>query len=487
LAHFAPRIQHDDEETVTRPLIRPQPYLLRAPIRTKLSLELEEPTEPQRQLPDTSCDEEWLTTNELRRPPLRAERPLQLVKRRQPSGALPPLRAPGRAPSPSRPALPPVPAFTRPIAVALPRPPAPMRRECAAEIELREDLRVDWAQMEALPTTARGLAVPHVFRPKLPTMRGLELGAMLQSPLEIHYAPLPEQPSVVIHPRAERRSELPPAQSNPISEIPPCAFAAPAPEPPRGRGLSELVRALRTDAWTAFLVLPLAVSLICLVVLGVMAIGSSSESGAGDPNRRVVSATDSSGNMITDATVFVDGAAKCASLPCAFELERGTHWVSVSAAGYDAPPARAVVADYDGPRQIEFVLSAREPERAPVFAARAEESPPVAAPAAALSIEQPAPSPAIERVPPAPARKRTAAARAVVEPNAGRSGTALLNINSIPASNVVLDGRPLGRTPRIGVRVAPGPHTVVFIDGKRRVVRGTNVSAGKTAVVAARF
>jgi hypothetical protein len=463
LAHFAPRIQHDDEETtVTRPRARSQ---VRAALRIQHSIDLDEITEPNRSLPDFSCEEEWLTTNELPRPPYGSERPLPLVKRRPSRAALPPPSA----------ALPPIPRFTHPIAIASPKPPppAPLVEPSVAEIEVREDLRVDWPQVESVPTTVRRVPAAHVYRPRLPTVRGLELRAMAHPP------PAPEAPSVVIHPRAELVSELP--RVPPISEVLPCAFAAPTAEPPPARGLPELLRAAKADAWTAFLVLPIAVSLVSIVVLAVSAAVSSSQSAAQAANRRVVSATDATGSVISDATVFVDGAARCQSLPCAFDLEEGTHWVAVSAPGYDAPPVRAVVTGQGGPRQLDFVLTAREPAPAtppPPVVAFSPPPPPEPLPDPAEVVEQ-APS----RAPP----KRPRAEPSVVRPRVVSSGVGLLNINSIPASNVVLDGRPLGRTPKIGVRVAPGPHTVVFIDGKRRVVRGTNVVAGKTAVVAARF
>jgi serine/threonine-protein kinase len=43
------------------------------------------------------------------------------------------------------------------------------------------------------------------------------------------------------------------------------------------------------------------------------------------------------------------------------------------------------------------------------------------------------------------------------------TGNATLNINSIPPGAAVLvDGRPVGRTPKTGVSVAPGTHTVTF-------------------------
>ena len=43
------------------------------------------------------------------------------------------------------------------------------------------------------------------------------------------------------------------------------------------------------------------------------------------------------------------------------------------------------------------------------------------------------------------------------------SGRGELRINSLPVSKVVLDGKPLGSTPRVGVEVPAGPHTVMFV------------------------
>lgn len=84
---------------------------------------------------------------------------------------------------------------------------------------------------------------------------------------------------------------------------------------------------------------------------------------------------------------------------------------------------------------------------------------------------QPKPAPA-----PAPAAKPAA------------KGTCTLNINSIPVSNVVLNGRPLGGTPKLGVSVPAGSHTVVFIHpeyGKKAAK--TTCAAGETKTVAMRL
>lgn len=71
---------------------------------------------------------------------------------------------------------------------------------------------------------------------------------------------------------------------------------------------------------------------------------------------------------------------------------------------------------------------------------------------------------------------------------AAPSGQATLNINSIPVSNVILNGRPLGPTPKVGVSVSPGSHTVVFVHPEHgRKVRAVTVQAGQTATAAVRF
>lgn len=46
---------------------------------------------------------------------------------------------------------------------------------------------------------------------------------------------------------------------------------------------------------------------------------------------------------------------------------------------------------------------------------------------------------------------------------AASPGNALLNVSSIPAATVILDGRVIGRTPKIGLAVSPGIHTVVLV------------------------
>lgn len=72
-------------------------------------------------------------------------------------------------------------------------------------------------------------------------------------------------------------------------------------------------------------------------------------------------------------------------------------------------------------------------------------------------------------------------------PPSGGGGSATLNINAIPVSQIVLDGRPMGSTPKMGVSVPAGSHTVVFINGTDRKSQSVSVAAGQTKVVVVRF
>jgi PEGA domain len=86
---------------------------------------------------------------------------------------------------------------------------------------------------------------------------------------------------------------------------------------------------------------------------------------------------------------------------------------------------------------------------------------------------------------PAPTPKPTPA---VKEPPVVASGKGTLNINSIPVSNVILDGKPLGQTPKVGISVSAGPHTLIFVHPEMgRKAKSVTVEAGKTAAAIVRF
>lgn len=87
---------------------------------------------------------------------------------------------------------------------------------------------------------------------------------------------------------------------------------------------------------------------------------------------------------------------------------------------------------------------------------------------------------------PAPSPRPAAVDPAPPKPAAASGGT--LNLMSNPVSNVILDGRPLGPTPKLGVSVTPGNHTVIFVHPEHgRKAKSVSVTAGKTIPVSVKF
>ena len=79
--------------------------------------------------------------------------------------------------------------------------------------------------------------------------------------------------------------------------------------------------------------------------------------------------------------------------------------------------------------------------------------------------------------------------KAPKEPAAAAGGEAFLNINSRPASTVLLDGKPLGPTPRVKVSVSAGTHTVLFVNAEESLKKSVSVTvaAGETKAVSAKL
>jgi serine/threonine-protein kinase len=72
-------------------------------------------------------------------------------------------------------------------------------------------------------------------------------------------------------------------------------------------------------------------------------------------------------------------------------------------------------------------------------------------------------------------------------PSGSSAGKGTLNITSTPSAMVILDGRPIGKTPRMGVKVSPGAHSIVFVSDKGRKRATTKVAAGASKTVSVRF
>jgi serine/threonine-protein kinase len=97
-----------------------------------------------------------------------------------------------------------------------------------------------------------------------------------------------------------------------------------------------------------------------------------------------------------------------------------------------------------------------------------------------------APSAPRQASPPTAPRVAAAPSPAPAAPKPAAGGT--LNLSSTPVSNVILDGRPLGPTPKMGVSVTPGTHTVIFVHAEHgRKAKSVTVGAGKTVPVSVKF
>jgi serine/threonine-protein kinase len=99
----------------------------------------------------------------------------------------------------------------------------------------------------------------------------------------------------------------------------------------------------------------------------------------------------------------------------------------------------------------------------------------------------PAPTPALAKTP------SNAALPVVLEETPAQSsaaattGSGTLNLSSVPASNVIVDGRPIGPTPQ-RLTLAAGSHSVMFVHPVRgRKAMTIKVEPGKSAAASAKF
>lgn len=234
----------------------------------------------------------------------------------------------------------------------------------------------------------------------------------------------------------------------------------------------------------------------------------------GGLTRRTLTITVSGPNAIRieRPQIYVDGALRCQDVPCRLtDLENGSHLVRVSAEGFETTADRAV--SVSGDSDFNAVLTPRKDDRTskpPPGESAASTKPP---PAQDVTFDADQPVSADVKAPTelkqaaAPTRasaahpRAGAAARDLAKqhdaqheaPAADEAAAApaadakaIINISSSPAANIVIDGRPLGMTPK-SVRVSPGNHTIVFVAGTDRKVESVNVPPGATLSVGAKF
>jgi hypothetical protein len=160
-------------------------------------------------------------------------------------------------------------------------------------------------------------------------------------------------------------------------------------------------------------------------------------------------------------------------LPAKVEVAPGASYkVRATRRGYRDFDADVAFSDTEAEKEVRVDLDpagSAAPTRAPAVSVPATPTPkgPSAALAAAIAPNAPA----------TPATPAPAAA----------AGSGTLNINSIPISNVLVDGRPVGPTPR-QMSVPAGKHSITFVHptlGRKSLT--VNVNAGKTALAATKF
>jgi hypothetical protein len=88
-------------------------------------------------------------------------------------------------------------------------------------------------------------------------------------------------------------------------------------------------------------------------------------------------------------------------------------------------------------------------------------------------------NPAPYTPPPPPVHHETHETPSANPPSeSGGTGQAFLNINSIPASSVILDGKPIGSTPKLKYPVSAGSHSVLFVNVDQGFKKQISVSVG---------
>ncbi len=272
----------------------------------------------------------------------------------------------------------------------------------------------------------------------------------------------------------------PSADSGRLSSIPPVMESLPPPAPKSRSILPWLAAAA-------------AVVLIAGTGIGFAAVkGSALGFGGSSTGSVVVTAAGVGGKAVSGLRVLVDGEEKCSTSPCRIDAARaGTRLITATAPGYESTAARAVSVEAGGESalhidltpvaQTETVAEAPKAE-----APKAEEK--TEAPAAKIETADKADKASSAPAKVSSAKAAPAVAKPAVEEKPAPAAMGTLNINSIPRANVVLDGRPMGMTPVMGVSVTPGNHTVVFVHPEHgRKVAGANVQAGGTATVGVRF
>ncbi len=158
------------------------------------------------------------------------------------------------------------------------------------------------------------------------------------------------------------------------------------------------------------------------------------------------------------------------SFPITVELDTSKQWTLEASKPNHDDFSQALLFD-DGEAERTFTIALQEKGHA-------------AAPARA---PDPTPAPPPRAAPPTAATPAAAPAENDA-PKASGDATGFLNLNSIPPSTCIVDGKTLGPTPRSSVALPPGSHSVVFVHPELgRKALTVTLGAGETKSAAVRF
>lgn len=160
--------------------------------------------------------------------------------------------------------------------------------------------------------------------------------------------------------------------------------------------------------------------------------------------------------------------------PIAIDFDPNEHWqLEAKKDGMDDYTQPISFDDGQAEKTILVTLNPKGTAAAAAKAAAAAAAVPVTAtnPGSAPKPSAPAETPKSNPAPVTASPKKDPAPAAA-------TGEGFLNINSLPASTVVLDGKPLGATPRLKVSVTPGSHTVLFVNAEQSLKKTITVTVG---------
>ncbi len=149
-------------------------------------------------------------------------------------------------------------------------------------------------------------------------------------------------------------------------------------------------------------------------------------------------------------------------------------------------PAR-LLAKKRGFKDFELALAFPDGQAEHTFTVELESASSTASAAAAWAGRRGRPEPARERAAP-PEQDKSESNDDAPSAAASKGGSGTLNINSLPASRVLVDGTPIGSTPKVDYQVSAGTHTITFVHpdlGKKSI--SVTVKAGQASVAAVRF